>query len=224
MLTAFWLKIIAVITMCFDHVGYLIFNSQISWCNIVGRIAFPIFAFQISEGYTHTHNLKNYFWRLFLFALISQIPYNFYEYAFGFQYTLNIFFTLFLGLLAIFAYDKIPSKFVGIVVVCGLVALGDLIKVDYGYWGVLLVFSFFVLKRNKLLLTFGYLLIVFIKYLPNFIEYNFYTTFVQLCIGTALSIIPILLYNGKLGKKTGRLLYIFYPLHLFVIAIIKFIQ
>ena len=224
MLTAFGLKIIAVITMCFDHVGYLVFNSQFSWFNIVGRIAFPIFAFQISEGYIHTHNLKNYFWRLFLFALISQIPYNFYEYAMGFPYTLNIFFTLFLGLLAIYAYDKIPSKLVGIIVACGLIALGNVIKVDYGYWGVLLVFSFFVLKKNKFLLLFGYILLVLIKYLPSFIEYNFYINLVKLFIGTSLAIIPIILYNGKLGRKTGRLLYVFYPLHLFVLAIIKFIQ
>ena len=221
MLTAFGLKIIAVITMCFDHVGYILFNSQLSWCNIIGRIAFPIFAFQISEGYIHTHNLKNYFWRLFLFALISQIPYNFYEYAIGFPYTLNIFFTLFLGLCTIYAYDKIPSKFIGIIVVCGLVALGELINVDYGYWGVLLVFSFFVFKKNKVLLTFGYLGIVALKYIPLLIQFNYHVFYVELFIGTFLAIVPILLYNGKLGRKTGKLLYVFYPLHLFILASIN---
>ena len=74
MISAFVLKIIAVITMTIDHSGYLIFGGS-SFMNFIGRIAFPIFAFQITEGYTHTHNLKKYFLRLFAFALISQIPF-----------------------------------------------------------------------------------------------------------------------------------------------------
>lgn len=98
--------------MCFDHFGYLFSAGNFSFCNLIGRLAFPIFAFQISEGYTHTRDLKKYFWRLFLFAVISQIPFNLFEYAFGFDLTLNIFFTLLLGLTAICAYDKIPNKFV----------------------------------------------------------------------------------------------------------------
>ena len=66
-MTAYILKLIAIITMVFDHSGYLIYG-HISWMNFVGRIAFPIFAFQINEGYIHTHNLKRYFIRLIIFA------------------------------------------------------------------------------------------------------------------------------------------------------------
>lgn len=111
-MSSFVLKMIAVISMCFDHFGYLFSAGNFSFCNLIGRLAFPIFAFQISEGYTHTRDLKKYFWRLFLFAVISQIPFNLFEYAFGFDLTLNIFFTLLLGLTAICAYDKIPNKLV----------------------------------------------------------------------------------------------------------------
>lgn len=111
-MSSFVLKMIAVFSMCFDHFGYLFSAGNFSFCNLIGRLAFPIFAFQISEGYTHTRDLKKYFWRLFLFAVISQIPFNLFEYAFGFDLTLNIFFTLLLGLTAIFAYDRIPNKLV----------------------------------------------------------------------------------------------------------------
>lgn len=111
-MSSFVLKMIAVFSMCFDHFGYLFSAGNFSFCNLIGRLAFPIFAFQISEGYTHTHDLKKYFWRLFLFAIISQIPFHMFSYAFRFEPSLNIFFTLLLGLTAICAYDKIPNKLI----------------------------------------------------------------------------------------------------------------
>lgn len=119
-MSSFVLKMIAVFSMCFDHFGYLFSAGNFSFYNLIGRLAFPIFAFQISEGYTHTRDLNKYFWRLFLFAVISQIPFNLFEYAFGFDLSLNIFFTLLLGLTAIFAYDKIPNKLVRTSCFCSL--------------------------------------------------------------------------------------------------------
>ena len=65
---------IAIVSMVFDHTGYILFKN-FSWMNYIGRLAFPIFAFQLTEGYSYTKNLKKYFLRLFIFAIISQIPY-----------------------------------------------------------------------------------------------------------------------------------------------------
>ena len=218
-MSSFVLKITALISMCFDHFGYFIFGSHISFCNFFGRLAFPIFAYQISEGYTHTHDLKKYIWRLFLFAIISQIPFNLFQYALGFSLTLNIFFTLLLGLLAICAFEKIPNKFMGIIVSAICIYLGHLLNVDYGYWGVLLVFAFYILRANKVLLVIGFAAIVMLKYLPILIQSSFNYVNIYLAIFTFLAIIPILLYNGKQGLKTKYLLYIFYPLHLAILAI-----
>jgi len=104
---AFVLKITAIISMVFDHSGYLIFNGELSYFNYIGRLAFPIFAFQIAEGYIHTRNFKKYAMRLGIFALISQIPFFlFAHYVVGEGFVLNVLFTLFLGLAAIYAYDK----------------------------------------------------------------------------------------------------------------------
>lgn len=83
---------------------------------LFGRIAFPIFAFQITEGYMHTKDLKKYFKRLILFAIISQIPFMLFLSTFTSPFTLNIFFTLLFGLFAIYIYDKIPNKFLGLVI------------------------------------------------------------------------------------------------------------
>ena len=99
-MTSFVLKIIAIISMFLDHLSYSIYG-QFSWLNYLGRLSFPIFAFQITEGYHHTKNLKKYFLRLGIFAVISQIPFYLFTNTFTTEFTLNIFFTLFAGLLAI---------------------------------------------------------------------------------------------------------------------------
>ena len=69
------LKYIAIITMLIDHIGLRFASGNLYFIlRYIGRIAFPIFAFQIVEGYKHTSNLDKYKKRLFIFALISEIP------------------------------------------------------------------------------------------------------------------------------------------------------
>ena len=70
----FYLKLIACICMLIDHIGYLFF-PQYEFLRVIGRIAFPIFSYLITEGYTHTSSIRKYSLRLLIFALISQIPY-----------------------------------------------------------------------------------------------------------------------------------------------------
>ena len=105
-MTSFVLKIIALISMVCDHTGYIIFGG-FAFMNYIGRLAFPIFAFLITEGYIHTSNFKKYFSRLLIFAVISQLPYIL---LFNNGFTLNILFTLTLGLLTITVYEKINNK------------------------------------------------------------------------------------------------------------------
>ena len=88
-MNSFQLKIIACILMAIDHVGAIMF-PDIDLYRIIGRLSFPIFAFLLTEGYVHTRNLKKYFIRLFIFAIIPQIPYSL---AFGID-ILNIFIEL----------------------------------------------------------------------------------------------------------------------------------
>ena len=90
-MTSFILKIIGVITMLFDHVGDAILG-RFSFFNLIGRIAFPIFAFQLAVGYTHTRDLKKHIIKLFIFAIISQIPFVLFLSTFTNDFYLNIFF------------------------------------------------------------------------------------------------------------------------------------
>ena len=220
-MSAFVLKIVAVITMFTDHIGYVIFD-KFSFLNCIGRIAFPIFAFQISEGYIHTNNLKKYFLRLFVFALVSQIPFIiFYNNLVSNEFKLNIFFTLLLGLTSIYIYDKIKYKSLGIlsVILIGLIARFS--HCDYGSYGVLIIFMFYLFKNNFMLSSTSFIIATTIKYLIPIIKNGFHYEYIYLLIGTLSSIIFISLYNGKKGKDTKYFLYLFYPIHLLLIYGLK---
>lgn len=234
-MTSFILKIIAMITMTIDHLGNSIFKHT-TFMNVIGRIAFPIFAFQLTEGYAHTKNLKKYFLRLFLFALISQIPFMLFTSLFSKDLTLNIFFTLFFGLLAIFIYDKICScsfcfskveklnfcikQFIAIFPAILIGILAQVGNFDYGFWGIAIIFLFYLFRNDKTLMILSFIVACILKYSLTIWLYGYHYLYLFLCLGTMLPIIFICLYNKKQGKKVKYLLYFFYPVHLFILYIV----
>lgn len=230
-MNAFVLKIIACITMFIDHIGYAIFNGP-SYFNYIGRLAFPIFAFQISEGYIHTRDIKKYLFRLFIFALISQIPFMLFHSIISSDFGLNVIFTLFFGLVSIIVYDKY-NKFIGVLVAIILGVVSQFTHCDYGFYGVAITFLFYVFSKNKLLLSSIFMVTTLIHYgyntisfcMKNGAEYlklafNYYLPY---AICTLFSVFIILLYNKKKGTNTRYLLYLFYPLHMLLIYGISFI-
>ncbi len=219
-MTGFILKIIALISMLFDHLGYTIFNS-FSFMNYIGRLSFPIFAFCLTEGYIHTKNLNKYFFRLGLFAVISQIPYMLFESTFSNNFNLNILFTLLLGLLAITLFNKIKNKVLGyiIVILCAIIA--QFFYFDYGWFGIATIFVFYIFKNKKSYMNMFFIIITFINYYFQFMQTSRYE-YLLIILFACLSLIPINLYNGKKGKDSRYLLYIFYPLHLMVLYLIKY--
>ncbi len=234
-MTSFVLKLIAMITMVIDHVADAYFKKTTA-VNLIGRIAFPIFAFQISEGYAHTKNLKKYFLRLFLFAIISQIPFMLFRSIFANDVRLNIFFTLFFGMLAIFAYDNITKSSLNLIknntinncikysiavfpaIVIGFLA--EFLKFDYGFFGIAIIFIFYIFKNNKILMSIFFSIACIINYGISIFMYGYNYLYVLLCLFTILPIVFILLYNGKQGKKIKYFLYAFYPVHLLIIYFI----
>ena len=215
-MSSFVLKIIAIITMFIDHIGYAIFGN-FSFFNYIGRIAFPIFAFQISEGYTHTNNLKKYFFRLFIFALVSQIPFMLFRKIIANDFTLNIFFTLLLGLISIYIYDKTKYKIVGIISAILIGLLANFSHCDYGFYGVAIIFLFYAFKNDIIKSSIAFIIATAIRYLIPIIKYGLYDVYLYLLIFTLVPILFISLYNGKKGKDTKYLLYLFYPIHLLLI-------
>jgi len=218
-MTSFVLKIIAIISMFLDHLSYAIYG-KFTYLNYIGRLAFPIFAFQITEGYLHTKNLKKYFLRLGIFAIISQIPYYLFISTFSTELTLNIFFTLFAGLLAILAFDKFKNKFLGFLCVALIAAVSEYLHFDYGWFGILIIFIFYIFKNNEFNMSIAFITAVFLNYIIKLIQNNFYYAYYILAICTMISIIPIILYNKKQGKSAKYFFYIFYPIHLILLYLL----
>ena len=244
-MTSFALKIIALICMFCDHFGNA-YLGHFSFLNLIGRCAFPIFAFQISEGYIHTSNIKKYFLRISLFALISQIPFSLFmvNVMHSSPFSLNVFFTLLLGLIAIYLYDyvtkifntntsmnsiskKTKSSFIKIIsIILGLLIVGllayiaEILHTDYGYWGVIIVFMFYIFKNKKIISTLAFFALCILKYIEPIMQTNFNIIYILVTLFTFLPIIFIDAYNGKQGPKIKYLLYIFYPVHLLILALI----
>lgn len=144
-MSSFIIKIIAIISMLFDHTND-VFIGHLSVLNLIGRIAFPLFSFQLVVGYTYTHNIKKYISRMFIFALISQIPYSIFIYIYtGTYFELNIFFTLATSLICMYV---LSSKNINIylkllyISICLIIAY--YLKFDYSIFGILYPLFIFV--------------------------------------------------------------------------------
>lgn len=190
----------------------------------IGTIAFPLFCFLLSEGFHYTKNRKKYIGLMFTFAIISELPFDlafFNEnsiqmgtFPFYWEYQ-NVFFTLFLGLVALTCLEhfackseikkqKIKSILLQIACVIAISIVAKLIYCDYGKTGILYIVAFYIARKNRL-----YQILLFA------ITYIFATGFIQSSIYFFITCLLILLYNGKRGKlKLKYTFYIFYPAHI----------
>lgn len=209
--SSFMLKFIALFTMLIDHIGVLFFPSDLIW-RYIGRISFPIFTFQIGNGFNHTKSTEKYIVRMLIFAIISQIPYSLFHNLINNKFSLNIGFTLTLGLLLLYSYKHISNIFLKIISIIFILIISYFTPIDYGIYGVILIFLMYICNTNKLLLpiSLGISTIIYCNY------HNSYTQMYAL-----LSLIFILLYNGKKGINSKWLFYIFYPLHLLLLVLLK---
>lgn len=203
-----------------DHIGYFIYSRKISYFNLIGRLAFPIFAFQISEGFTHTKNLKKYALRLFLFAIISQIPFMLFHSLISNSFALNVLFTLLLGLICIIIYSKLDNKFISLILCIAIATISEITNCDYGFYGVAIVLLFYIFKNNKVLMNLSFILATIINHIVYIINYSNFKIYTLLCICTILSLLFVNLYNKKQGPKIKYFLYIFYPAHLLLIYLL----
>lgn len=209
--------------MLSDHIGDSILG-RFSFFNLIGRISFPIFAFQTMQGYINTKNLKKHMIKLLIFACISQIPFMLFLSTFTTNIYLNVLFTFLLGICALYIYDKCNNKILGFLFVIIISIIAYFIKVDYGAFGILLIFVFYFfyknnnIKHNKLLMSISIVLLCVIHYLPNiFKSPSLICTYLSLITFTSLSLVFILFYNNKEGPKLKYFFYIFYPLHLLIL-------
>ncbi len=218
------LKLIACITMLIDHTGaafvwqllslpslradYLLYTRTVHIYNImrqIGRLAFPIFCFLIVEGYFHTHDVRKYMKRLFLFALISEIPFDLaLKPSWLYPQKQNVYFTLLIGLLVIYLADHLKGQwFLQMTVILTGMLFARGLMTDYSYKGVFLIALLYLFHDNRL---------------------------VQ-CLSGAAGIaweaaappafILCYLYNGKRGLRLKYFFYFFYPVHLTILGLMR---
>lgn len=130
-------SLIAMITMLIDHVG-LIFFPDSPMFRIIGRIAFPLYCWFLVQGYLHTRSHKKYMLRLLGLAVLSQVPFVL---ALE-RYDLNVIFTLLLSLIGLHAAERIPDQSWRVLILIAVLAAAIYIPMDYGIYGVLLVFIY----------------------------------------------------------------------------------
>lgn len=217
-MSSFCLKILAAIIMLIDHIGLCLFPNVIL-LRIIGRLSFPIFAFQVTIGYQKTSNKLKYIFRMLIFALVSQIPFMIFRMVSDISiYSANIGFTFLIALICLYFIDLSKEKknyLLGLVVI-PLLFLSYFINCDYTFYGVLLVIFLYLFNPKKNF---------FVSAISIFI-----LTLVCVLIGevstiqlySILALLPIALYNGKKGTNSKYFFYIFYPLHLLLISFVKY--
>lgn len=229
--------------MLLDHIGAIFYADIPGWLYITlrltGRMAMPVFCFLIAEGLLHTKNIRRYLLRMLIFALVSEIPFDLaFEKSLWAWSSQNVFFTLFLGLLAIAAFDRFLGMGVSwaaflVPVLCAAAAY--LIQSDYGPFGVFFVFVFYACRRHTRLMMAAFAAGVLAL---SFYSLNQYGSVqhARILLMHLGAIALILRYNGKVGgptfavredttrngaKYAKRFLqlgfYAFYPVHLLIL-------
>ncbi len=231
------LHIFAMIFMLMDHMWATVFTNA-QWLTQVGRLAYPIFAFMIVEGYTHTKNLKKYVLRLFAFALISEIPFNLMTGNSVIYYVhQNVLWTFLIGIGLIHINELARKKgklWLTVLTMAATTAIGFVLGfvtfVDYNAAGILTVLLFYFFRARKWWCYLGqlaglyYINVELLKGLFFEVEL-FGHSFEIVQQGLALlSLAFIWLYKGRQGKKSKvfqYFCYAFYPAHMLILWIVS---
>ena len=226
------LHILAMGFMLLDHLWATVVPGN-EWMTCVGRLAFPIFAFLIVEGYFHTRNLKKYLLRLLLCALISEIPFNL-MYAGRIFYPLhqNVLWTFLISLGLIRWNERLREaplwrrclRF-GLTLVVGMI-VGTLTMVDYYGYGVMMVLVFYFFRGDELWQKAGCILGLYwisVEMMGGLV-YPVGGIEVPQQAFALLALIFLWCYRGRKGydKPWFRwLCYLFYPAHMLALALIR---
>ena len=229
------LKLLAMALMLCDHLWATVLPGWM-WLTDIGRIAFPIFAFQVAEGFQRTHDRKKYLLRMLVFALISEIPFNYLYYSSPvFPFHQNVMFTFFIALLLMLGLEKVRSKGTGLYILAAVLSLpvgyflGTVGMVDYYGTGVLTIFIFYFFRGRKWWCLAGQLLALYwvnVQLLGGLLyPVHIFGMEFEICQqGLALlALLPIWLYRGRQGyhsKPFQYACYAFYPVHMLILVLI----
>ena len=213
LLNATELKIIGLVCMLLDHLGVAFFPEKL-WLRAVGRIAMPVFAFCVSEGFLHTRSRKRYFLRLLIFGVVSEIPFDLFTSGklleFGHQ---NIMLTFAWTLAGLICYEAVSARrhsglsdIASAFLLLGFIAGSLLLRLDHDMAATALIFVFYLLSGKA----------SWMRDLPAAALYAASRGRGVDWFGLA-GFIPVFMYNGRKGRGLKWLFYVFYPVHLMLL-------
>ncbi|MBR0282349.1 MAG: hypothetical protein IJQ81_12305 [Oscillibacter sp.] len=244
--SALTLKWVAIVTMVIDHVGVISYD-WLGWgkpylfLRFIGRTGFPLFAFLLAEGFRHTRNRWAYLRNLLIFAVISEIPYDLINDWEGRYSARNIFWGLSLGLLGMMGAEaivregdkrRVPRP---VTLLCALIPMaaavcaGEVIRIDYGYWGVLLILMVYsgeviasFLIRDKITPQTARNIGAAVAAVLWMILYDIAHNWLNEIYGLPAGIL-ILLYNGERGQSRlpKWFFYGFYPAQFLILHALR---
>lgn len=210
------LKLVACVTMLIDHTA-VVFGLPM-WLRVIGRLAFPIYCFLITEGIAHTGSPGRYFLRLGIMAVISEPIYDFVLYGGRSPWAhQNVLWLLLLGAVMAEGMGRVNQPVWKILLIVPCYFIADALHLSYGGNGILLM-ALFALTRElpggKWIQAVGMVLINGI--MPS-VNIRIFGLSVSVQLFGALAMVPIALYSGQKRTRSKAIswgFYIFYPLHL----------
>lgn len=242
-LTNNMLKIIAVIAMIIDHVGYYFVDTlpveSYLICRMIGRIAMPIFVYLLVQGYFHTKSIRKYIIRLLSFAFITQLALGAVAYmnqVYFSAYVTNMFeignilFSFSLTMILICLLDRnvihsktcisrILDKVIRIFGIALIFVVYTNLKIDYGFSVPILAVTIYLVEKVREYMeleikNYTYKLIIcFAMLIVLLLTYPMVNSIQYFSV---IAVIVIALYSGKLGKRSKLLrnsFYLFFPIH-----------
>lgn len=209
-MSSFILKLLAMVSMAIDHTGAILFQENEVLC-IIGRLAFPVYCFLLAEGFVYTSSRRRYLTRMAVWGVVSEPVFDLAFYGTMWQPAhQNVFFTLFLGLTALWLLERFfpQNPVLGMSLVLLPFLAAELLLTDYGGFGILLIVLFYACRCRRVVGLSAFALLN--------TGFSLTSSWVQLAGG--LAVVPLAFYNGKRGPKLpGWLFYAFYPAHLLLL-------
>lgn len=223
------LKLLAAGFMLIDHVGSILL-PQVLLLRCIGRLAFPMFAFFIAEGYVRTRNFWKYLWRMAVFAAIAEVPFDLTGGSAWDPDRQNVLVTFCIALLMLRGLDELrrwdgAARYLGTAAALAAgFAAGQLLRVDYGGWGVLTVALFYLCRDGKyarLWLAAG--MTVLNGVCIGSMKAAVFGAEMPIQVLAVLALPLIWTYSGEAGVKGRRrwAFYAFYPAHLLALEGIR---
>lgn len=233
-ISGFGLHVLAMALMLLDHLWATVVPGN-TWMTCAGRLAFPIFAFLLAEGFVHTRSVKGYALRLLFWAVVSEIPFDLmYASTAFFPFHQNVLWTFLLALLCMWVIDAVGRRgrkwltaAAALAMAAGGWLLGTLLMTDYFGGGVLTVLVFYLFRGDGRRQRLGQFLCLAWINCSLLAGWELAVPGLGLAIPqqsfALLALIPIWLYRGRQGPH-GRAVrtacYAFYPVHMLLLALL----